>query len=269
MVTHKFAQAAGISYNQLAEATRKEGDSCYVGHSQAMVMGPDGKMQYGDVCDYEFDVAVRLEEIQLEGKKDWDNKDDRGRPARREYSERELAQERVKLMKVARQRCNTGARNRATLSVLGMQTGFKGLFTKDQRDESTKIFLFSRIIVNAKNELVAKAMLANLSGNTLALFGPPQASQGSVVPSSQSDPIQAEHEIIPSDESFGDDEPVDPREGLIRALRSIREKHDAILSIEAQTKIDAALADGAVPTERIQCLIRASEDFLARKGVAA
>ena len=60
----RFAMAAGISFNPLEESTRKEND-CYIGRSQAMVMGPDGKYCYGDVCEYEYDVTIRHEEEML------------------------------------------------------------------------------------------------------------------------------------------------------------------------------------------------------------
>jgi len=168
----KFAAAAGVSYNEQSERTWKEGDSCYVGRSQAMIMGPDGKMIMGDVCEYEFDADVRTEEAKLNGKADWSNKDAGGRPGKRELTERDIQAERIQFLKVGRQRANTGARNRATVSILGMSTGFKGLFDKNDPPTATRTFLFSRIIVNAKNEMVMNAMLANLAGNTQALYGP-------------------------------------------------------------------------------------------------
>lgn len=171
----KFAAAAGVSYNGLSETTRKEGDGCYVGRSQAMVMGPDGKMIMGDVCEYEFDVDVRLEEAKLNGKADWDHKDEYGRPGKKEYTPADLAKERVNFQKVARARSNTGARSRATLSVLGMQTGFKNLFSKNDKDDVVRTFLFSRIIVNAKNQMVMERMLDNLGPNTALLYGQPAA----------------------------------------------------------------------------------------------
>lgn len=167
----KFAQAAGVSFNATAETTRKDGDGCYIGTAQAMVMGPDGKWILGPICEYEFDCDVRLEEMKLNGKADWEHKDARGRPGTRDYTDKELAQERVQFRKVGRQRANTGARNRATLAVLGMQTGFKDLFGKDEPPTATKVFLFSRIIVNAKNELVLNRMLDNIAGPVGALYG--------------------------------------------------------------------------------------------------
>lgn len=169
----KFAQAAGVSFNCLAETTRKEGEACYVGRSQATIMGPDGKMVFGDVCEYEFDVDIRLEELKLKGKNEWVN----GQKTTRKYTELELAQERIQLFKVARQRANTGARSRATLSILGMQTGFKGLFTRDDGPNAKRTFLFSRVIVNAKNELVMNRMLDSIGGNAAALFGPTPVAQ--------------------------------------------------------------------------------------------
>ena len=202
----KFAAAAGVSYNAMAEATRKEGDGCYVGRSQAMVMGPDGKMILGDVCEYEFDVDVRLEELKLKGKTAWDN----GQKSNRPYTATELASERVQLQKVARQRANTGARNRATVSILGMQTGFKNLVAKNDPDTKTVTFLFSRIIVNAKNEMVMNRMLDNLGPATAMLYG----SQG---PAQIAAPAEAtmrtvavedpEESAAPTDD-FGD--PVEP-----------------------------------------------------------
>lgn len=171
----KFAAAAGVSYNEAAESTRLEGDGCYVGRSQAMVMGPDGKMILGSACEYEFDVKVRTEEMKLAGKADWSNKDENGRPGRKEYTELDLQKELINFRKVGRQRANTGARNRATVSILGMPTGIKGLFEKKDPDTKTVTFLFSRIIINAKNELVMNRMLDGIAGNAAALYGPQAA----------------------------------------------------------------------------------------------
>lgn len=167
----RFAAAAGIQFNQVAETTRREGDSCYVGTAQAYVLGPDGKAQNGPICEYEFDVDVRLEEMRLNKKTEWVN----GQKSAREYQERELQQERIQLMKVARARANTGARSRAIVAVLGMQTGFKDLFQKGTPPTASVVFIFSRIIWNAKNRMVMDAMIDSLKGSTLALYGPAKA----------------------------------------------------------------------------------------------
>lgn len=188
----KFAQAAGISYNPTAETTRKEGDACYIGTAQAKVMGPDGKDILGPICEYEFDVDVRLAELEVNGKTEWVN----NQKTSRAYSEIELKRERIQLLKVARMRANTGARNRATLAMLGMQTGFKGLFGKQDPDSATRVFLFSRCIVNAKNELVMNRMLDQIAGPTAALYGPatsaPQAIAAPVETATASEGVQVE-----------------------------------------------------------------------------
>jgi hypothetical protein len=162
----RFAMAAGISFNPLEESTRKEND-CYIGRSQAMIMGPDGKYCYGDVCEYEYDVTIRHEEEMLI---------DRNSKTPRLHLGNKLVEDRARLAylslrKTARQRANTGARTRAILSILGMQTGFKDLFTQDAPPTAEKTFLFSRIIVNTKNEMVLSRMLDNLTAPAKALYG--------------------------------------------------------------------------------------------------
>jgi hypothetical protein len=162
----RFAMAAGISFNPLEESTRKEND-CYIGRSQAMLMGPDGKYCYGDVCEYEYDVSIRHEEEMLI---------DRNSKTPRLHLGNKLVEDRARLAylslrKTARQRANTGARSRAILSILGMQTGFKDLFPPDAPPTAEKTFLFSRIIVNTKNEMVLNRMLDSLTGTTKLLYG--------------------------------------------------------------------------------------------------
>jgi len=245
----KFAAAAGVSYNMIGESTRKEGDGCYVGRSQAMVVGPDGKMISGDVCEYEFDVDVRLEEIKINGAADWDNKVG-SRPGRKEHSPQELAKERVNLQKVARQRANTGARSRATLSVLGMQTGFKGLFDKNEPSTATRVFLFSRIIVNAKNELVMNRMLDSMGSNVAMLYGANpgvQALPASTrpAPAPEEPPMRDATPAVVADDfddiPFGDDEPpTDPRlAAVMGALFDWSNAEDARLAGRAKRIIDS------------------------------
>ena len=152
----KMGIAAGVSYNTMAEGTfwdkdRKE----YVGLSQAMTMGPDGQPIMGDVCQYGFNPEERAEEDFIKKPENFPTE----------------AKKRLRVMeynKVGRQRANTGARSRATLSVLGISTGFKDLF-QGKREE---VFLFSRVMINTKNQLMAQALIANVTGNTRSLFGP-------------------------------------------------------------------------------------------------
>jgi hypothetical protein len=188
----RFAMAAGISFNPLEESTRKEND-CYIGRSQAMIMGPDGKYCYGDVCEYEYDVSVRHEEEMLI---------DRNSRTPRLHANAKPVEDRARLAyltlrKTARQRANTGARSRAILSILGMQTGFKDLFAPDAPPTAEKTFLFSRIIVNTKNEMVLNRMLDSLTGTSKLLYGNearqmgPQAMHLSLPPQSEA---SEEHE---------------------------------------------------------------------------
>lgn len=232
----KFAQACGISYNPTAETTRKEGSSCYVGSAQGMVMGPDGKQIMGPICEYEFDVEVRLEELKLKGKTAWNN----GSKSTRAYTDQELASERIQLLKVGRMRANTGARNRATIAILGMQTGFKNLFDKNASDHTTVTFLFSRIIVNAKNEMVLNRMLDNIAGPTQALFGPAPVAAISGRTDTAESPMR---NATPAGDDF-DDFPADPPaddERVARLVAAISEwtlSDDQRIAKRAQAIID-------------------------------
>jgi hypothetical protein len=185
----RFAMAAGVSFNPLEESTRKEAD-CYIGRSQAMIMGPDGKYCYGDICEYEYDVSIRHEEEMLL---------DRASQSPRLHVGSHPMEDRARLAylslrKTARQRANTGARTRAILSILGMQTGFKNLFPYDAPANAEQIFLFSRIIVNTRNEMVLNRMLDSLTGTSRLLYG---QSQGAVeanesqtaLPSHEQEPV--------------------------------------------------------------------------------
>jgi hypothetical protein len=264
----KFAAAAGVSFVALRESTRKEG-TAYVGSSQAMVMGPDGKMVLGDICEYEFDPEDRTELLSLDGKKDWEGVPQGGRPNIRQFTERELKLERIKLKTVARQRANTGARNRATVSILGMPTGIKGLFDKKDLATTTRTFLFSRIIVNAKNELVMNKMLDGIAGNTAALFGP-RASAQIAAPAHVPDPAASAR---PADDqttsAAADDwgEPaaaaasVDPElEKAIAALRDWTLCGDPRLVKRAQAILDRGETDLKILRPSLEILKHLSTD---------
>lgn len=259
----KFAQAAGINYNTAAETTRKDGEDCYVGTTQGMMMGHDGKMQLGAQCEYEFDVDVRLEEMKLKGKPDWNNKVN-GRPGTIEYTERELAVERVNLKKVARQRSNTGARSRATLAMLGMQTGFKKLFTKEDDDGATKVFLFSRIIVNAKNEMVANAMLAGIQGNAMALFGPQAQQQIAAPTNTEPRRVGPAHD---DDSGPADDFDAAPDPVVLRraALEDLLESYSSNISPAGVSQCQAAL--DVHDDVMVQACLDKLKSSLAKQGI--
>jgi len=234
----RFAMAAGISFNPLEESTRKEND-CYIGRSQAMIMGPDGKYCYGDVCEYEYDVTIRHEEEMLI---------DRNSRSPRLHAGAKPVEDRARLAyltlrKTARQRANTGARSRAILSILGMQTGFKDLFPPDAPPTAEKTFLFSRIIVNTKNEMVLHRMLDNLTAPAKALYG-------SEARSLEAQPV---HLALPEQPESGEDldEAMDGHEQAIASIQESLESgllgpratlaaKDALLNHQSD---DAYLAD--------------------------
>jgi hypothetical protein len=203
----RFAMAAGISFNPLEESTRKEND-CYIGRSQAMLMGPDGKYCYGDVCEYEYDVSIRHEEEMLI---------DRNSRTPRLHAGAKPVEDRarlayISLRKAARQRANTGARSRAILSILGMQTGFKDLFSPDAPPTAEKTFLFSRIIVNTKNEMVLNRMLDNLTGTSKLIYGNE---------AKQMEPQAMHPALLAQSEANEEHEP--EKDGLTPAIKSIQE----------------------------------------------
>lgn len=152
-----IASAAGVSFRDLPAEKHVRGEP-YIGRCQAITQGPDGQPVVGDVAEYEFDPELRAEEDILRAQvKD---------PA---YKPSEAAR-RLKVLeyeKAGHQRANTGARSRATIAAVGMQTGFKDLF-KNREEEW---FLFSRVIINVKNKMVAEHQLAAITGNVAMLYG--------------------------------------------------------------------------------------------------
>lgn len=241
----KFAAAAGVSYNKAVEgATRKEGDNVYVGQSQGMETGPDGKMRYGDICEYEFDVDVRHEEAVInDSESKW--------PKLHQNGQLNAAKSRrawLELKKVARQRANTGARSRATLNILGMQTGVKDLFGKDEPDSATREFLFSRVIVNTKNEMVLNRALDSMFGQEAAaaqLFGPNaaqrQLTERNVSPG-YDDASPVPDDLESEDVPFEMENPQDAeREGLRQCLRESIET--GLLTPAKQQQVEAWITD--------------------------
>ena len=158
-----IASAAGVSFRDLPAEKHVRGEPD-IGRCQAITQGPDGQPVVGDVAEYEFDPELRAEEDILRAQvKD---------PA---YKPSEAAR-RLKVLeyeKAGHQRANTGARSRATIAAVGMQTGFKDLF-KDAtgRPKDDEWFLFSRVIINVKNKMVAEMQLSAISGNVSRLYGP-------------------------------------------------------------------------------------------------
>ncbi len=268
----RFAIAAGVSYNPLEEATRKEGD-CYIGRSQAMIMGPDGKYSIGDVCEYEFDAEVRHDEEVIA---------DKSAKYPRFHANGKILEDKARLAylnmrKVARQRANTGARSRATLSILGMQTGFKDLFHPDDSPSATVTFLFSRIIVNTKNQMVLGFMLKNITSPAAMLYGPGLQQKGlhliEAAPNASSEIPDEAFEQDPEDFFVIDPDP--PMEPYTNSLAAqIQEMIDenslgprALAA--ARDAVDAHRDDEAFLAELLPRLTAAREKTLASRQKAA
>lgn len=162
-----IASAAGVFYDDIAQDKHIRGEP-FVARSRAITQGPDGQPVPGDVALYEFDPESRAE-LDLIRKYEKDNRPFPINPL-------ELRKKVLEYTITGAGRANTGARSRATIEALGMQTGFKDLF----RGRSEEFFIFSRIIINVKNKLVAEAQLAALSGNSAKLYGPERQIAGTV-----------------------------------------------------------------------------------------
>lgn len=159
-VTDRIGEAAGVDFIAEKCGTRKEGSACYVGWAQGRVRQPDGGWRYSTVEEYEFDVDVRCEEEFLKGKKDGDST--------RPYNEREKAQKRIELSKVARARASTGARLRVIRQLTGMPVALTAA-------EKSKPLVFSRIVQNTDYILGTKEgkmmAIAMATGAANMLYG--------------------------------------------------------------------------------------------------
>lgn len=164
--TDTFGRAAGISFADTTVSTRND-DGVFVGRAVPQELGPDGKMITWNAAEYEFDPETRAKIDIANSRKNGETRYDN------EY-ERELAV--LNYKKVGRRRADTGARAAAIISVIGMSTGFKAseLFPGNTK---TRVFLFSRVIVNSKNELVLNKALESMFSSNGALYGPQAVAQ--------------------------------------------------------------------------------------------
>lgn len=189
--TDKFGSAAGISFASVETSTRRE-DDAVVGRAIPQEIGPDGKIVQWAAAEYEFDPVLRAEEDEL---RDEDNAEKNGwkRKYATDAAKRMLV---LQYKKVARRRADTGARAAAIISAIGMPTGFKDIFGKNDPPTATREFLFSRIVANTKNELVLQRGLDAMFGQTQQLYG---ATTGQV----QIEAPAASASATPADDGFG------------------------------------------------------------------
>jgi hypothetical protein len=245
----QFGIAAGVSYNTMAESTRRDGNA-FVGRSQGMTMGPDGQPIMGDVCEYEFDPELRAEEDILKNPAKYGT-DSAKRLKVLEYS------------KMGRQRANTGARSRATLSVLGIQTGFKDL-------KPQEVFLFSRVMINTKNKMVAEAQLAAISGHAQSLYGP-KAPQAIAAPTGEPRRVGPDLEDDFDPAGPGPAAPTNLDQGMENpyrfALSEIMRLHRDWFGPKAQAGFDAAVADPNTTDHTLRSFLDQARNFLISKSV--
>jgi hypothetical protein len=134
--------------------------------------------------------------------------------------------------KVARRRADTGARAAAIISAIGMPTGFRNLFQQNEPDTATRTFLFSRVIVNSKNEMVLQRALDSMftgGGTVDALYG------------GQTEQIEAPtREVTAAQQAPLDEEPEDPWDEESPAENQTKEdpRVQLVTELEAWTNSD-------------------------------
>lgn len=245
----QFGIAAGISFNSAIESgTRREG-SAFIGRSQAFTMGPDGQPIMGDVCEYEFDPEIRAEEDILKN------------PAKYQ-GENSKRLKVLEYTKMGRQRANTGARSRATLAVLGIQTGFKDLRPQE-------VFLFSRVMINTKNKMVAEAQLAAISGHAASLYGP-KPTQAIAAPTAEPRRVGPGHDDAPGAPFDPAAEPTSstPSDQPYReALKSITTKYGEFLGAKAVETYKAWTSNPSITEEIFEKRVKEAINYLGTQGV--
>lgn len=262
-LTDRIGNAAGISFAGDTMIT-KDSDGAIIGRAIPQELGPDGKMVQWAPANYEFSPEDRAEEEWLKG------------VVKKGYAEPSEAAKRLKVLemkKVAVRRADTGARVAAIISAIGMPTGFKNIFN----GTDTVVFLFSRVIVNTKNEMVMNRALDMMFASSSAIAGPSLAQKALASP-----PVSAqdyEESVSAVYETM--DEPSaqpDPYEPYIQALKDYNSKYRHLLpsgeiGIQKETgqlgRFDKALENPqAFSLEQIKKICDQTKNWLeTKKGV--
>jgi hypothetical protein len=247
--TDRFGNAAGISFARVEVSTRKE-DDAYVARAIPQEVGPDGKMVTWAPAEYEFDPEIRAEEFVLQDKYNKYTTD---------KAKRLLV---LSMKKVGRRRADTGARAAAIISAIGMPTGFRDLFAKNDPDTATRTFLFSRVIVNSKNEMVLQRALDNMFSSAGALYG---GSTGQIE-AHVAEPRDVSPDAEPEDDGWG--EPESPRERMVVELEAWL--NSDVLPPKGVEAVKAAVDNPESYTdEALQSLIGRCQKASDRAGGAA
>jgi len=240
----RLSTAAGVSFYDLGENTRKEGPKCWVGKCQAYRMGPDGKNEDGPACEKEFDAELQIEAMSLRGKTVWNEVNGKNVKSSAPYEQKELNAQLAQYIVTGRERANTGAKTRAVMQLLGQPRAFKSIFSEKGSDSDSREFLVSRIIWNTKNKMLMERMLDNLAGTTTALYGPRPYAQIAANAAHPEDPPMR-NATPAADDPFGDegfdDEPVvDSRlSSIIVALGEWAGTDDDRIAARAKKIIDS------------------------------
>jgi len=265
----RLGKAAGISFSGEVRII-KQPDGAWVGTAYPQELGPDGKMITWGPASYEFNPADRAEEELLRKS----IKDAPEGTAPNAPTEVALKLKTLEYKKVALRRADTGARVAAIISTIGMPTGFKYLFSDKDGPSAVRVFLFSRVIVNTKNEMVLNRALDSMFG-AAKLLGGPSAATAQIADETGGEPPMRQAETFTDDEASGIDDsfgtPADKAAEALGTPRSqleeIRKKYDAELPIKGKGNIDKALEDPKTPDDRFIFLYGQAQDFLATKNI--
>jgi len=281
----RFRMAAGVSFTGETKI-EKQPDGAWVCTSFAQEMGPDGNMVPCDPTCYEFNPADRAEEDLLK-KAIADNTE--------MPDERHIRLKTLEYRKVSLRRANTGARVAAIIGAIGMPTGFKFLFDRNDKDDDIRIFLFSRIIFNAENKTVMDRALNNMAPMTRLLTGesgdetirligsnedddlPPDIKeaepiQGTSVETLARNAVGTVDDFEGVDEAFGPPpdsvlkelmKDISPR-GLVKYARV---KYEKELSDKVKSIMDKYLDNDRSTDEQFENLYAQAKDYLGKRGI--
>jgi hypothetical protein len=256
-----------------------DGNTVYVGFSQAKKRLPDGTWRTSSICEYEFNPVKRAEEDVL--------KDSKGKYG----NEKEQKLLLLTYQKFGRQRADTGARLRVIRELTGMPISFKP-------QEIAKAMIFSRIAINTDALLadpeMRQAAIKLATGATEQLYG---AQSTSAVPQITSVGVDlakpgcdetVSYEIkngvpekkeveVPWETEQKQQETAEEaaaeakNRGMVEELRSGREKYGKVLPVDARSIIDDILKnekpDPASVSAMIDKLNAWEARYLERKGV--
>jgi len=272
----RIGEASGISFLMENCGTRTEtvdGNTVYVGFSQAKKRLPDGTWRTSSICEYEFNPVKRAEEDVL--------KDSKGKYG----NEKERKLLLLTYQKFGRQRADTGARLRVIRELTGMPISFKP-------QEIAKAMIFSRIAINTDALLADPEMRAAAiriaTGASEQLYGPAK-EQKYITEGDGGEAQTASYEVkngetkneqtavlnkiqegeVPWEAAPESEEEIKNR-GMVEELRAGREKYGKVLPVDARSIIDDILKNEKPDPSSVSAMIDKLNSwearYLERKG---